>query len=53
MATILFLQGNYEESVELCLKVLDLKPWHFGALSGIVMCYSRLGNAEEMNKVGA
>mmetsp|Transcript_55234 Transcript_55234/g.152036 ORF Transcript_55234/g.152036 Transcript_55234/m.152036 type:complete len:220 (+) Transcript_55234:75-734(+) len=50
MATILFLQGRYDESVEMCLKVLELKPWHFGALSGIVMCYSRLGNAEEMNK---
>ena len=38
---ILFLQGRYDDSVEMCLKVLELKPWHFGALSGIVMCYSR------------
>jgi len=37
LATLKFLQGNLEESKELCEIVLKLKPWHFGALSGIVM----------------
>ena len=31
--------------VSLCLRVLYLKPWHFGAASGIVMCYAKLAEA--------
>jgi len=37
LATVLYLQGRLEESKALCEAVLDVKPWHFGALSGIVM----------------
>lgn len=37
LATVLYLQGRLEESKALCEAVLDEKPWHFGALSGIVM----------------
>ena len=36
------MEGNFEESVGLCLRVLRMKPWHFGASSGIVMCYAQL-----------
>ena len=31
----------------MCLKVLRMKPWHFGALSGIVMCYAQQGMERE------
>mmetsp|Transcript_6352 Transcript_6352/g.7116 ORF Transcript_6352/g.7116 Transcript_6352/m.7116 type:complete len:387 (+) Transcript_6352:317-1477(+) len=37
LATLKYMQGNLEESKELCETVLRVKPWHFGALSGIVL----------------
>jgi len=37
LATLLYRQGRYEESKACCELVLAVKPWHFGALSGIVM----------------
>ena len=37
LATLYYMQGRYAESKKLCQLVLDQKPWHFGALSGIVM----------------
>ena len=43
-------QGEFEESVELCLRVLRMKPWHFGALGGIVGCYAQLGKQDEAQK---
>lgn len=42
LATLRYLEGDYEESVQLCLRVLRMKPWHFGAGGGIVMCYAKL-----------
>ena len=45
LATLRYMEGEFEESVDLCLRVLRLKPWHFGASSGVVMCYAKL--AEE------
>ena len=50
LATLRFLQGRFDDSAELCLKVLRLKPWHFGALSGLVMCYVKLDKIEEANR---
>lgn len=50
LATLRFMQGRFEDSVQLCLVVLRLKPWHFGALSGIVMCYAKLGNMDEAQR---
>ena len=47
LATLRYLQGRPAEAVELCLKVLRMKPWHFGALSGIVMCYAQQGMERE------
>jgi hypothetical protein len=41
---------DFEDSARLCLRVLRDKPWHFGALSGIVMVYAQMGNAEEANR---
>lgn len=42
LATLKFITGRLEESRDLCLAVLREKPWHFGALSGIVMVYEGL-----------
>ncbi|KAJ1456049.1 hypothetical protein M885DRAFT_518455 [Pelagophyceae sp. CCMP2097] len=44
LATLRYLQGAFQDSVALCERVLALKPHHFGAASGIVMCHRRLGD---------
>lgn len=50
LATLRYMEGAFAESVQLCLRVLRAKPWHFGASSGIVMCYAKLGNVPEANQ---
>ena len=53
LATAKYLDGEFEESAQLCLRVLRIKPWHFGASSGIVMCYAKLaGEANVVRKAG-
>lgn len=48
LATLYYLQGRMEASYHLCrLILLHLKPWHFGALSGIVQVCLALGNRDE------
>mmetsp|Transcript_10266 Transcript_10266/g.29304 ORF Transcript_10266/g.29304 Transcript_10266/m.29304 type:complete len:270 (-) Transcript_10266:486-1295(-) len=47
LATLRFMQGNFNESIALCKQVLEIKPWHFGAIGGITMGYSKLGDAGE------
>ena len=42
LATLKFMKGDMEESKRLCEAVLQVKPWHFGALSGIVMVCAAL-----------
>lgn len=37
LATLLYRQDRLQESKECCELVLTIKPWHFGALSGIVL----------------
>lgn len=37
LATLMYIQGKYKESKALCEIVLSVKPWHMGALSGIVL----------------
>jgi tetratricopeptide (TPR) repeat protein len=46
LATLYYMQGRYEDSKRYCEAVLDQKPWHFGALSGIVMVCA---NLQDMN----
>lgn len=43
LATLYYLQGKYDESYHLCrLILLHLKPWHVGALAGMVqVCINR------------
>eukprot|EP00542_Grammatophora_oceanica_P009982 CAMPEP_0194044988 /NCGR_PEP_ID=MMETSP0009_2-20130614/16377_1 /TAXON_ID=210454 /ORGANISM="Grammatophora oceanica, Strain CCMP 410" /LENGTH=324 /DNA_ID=CAMNT_0038689701 /DNA_START=62 /DNA_END=1033 /DNA_ORIENTATION=- len=40
-------RGQLEEAKDLCLKVLEVKPWHFRALSGIVWIYESLNEVSE------
>mmetsp|Transcript_1924 Transcript_1924/g.2954 ORF Transcript_1924/g.2954 Transcript_1924/m.2954 type:complete len:330 (-) Transcript_1924:56-1045(-) len=42
LATLYFIQNKFDESYKCCLIILQIKPWHFGALSGIVqVCIGR------------
>ena len=45
-AFILFLQGNYDESLEDIARVLELEPRHFGALSGRAMIFMTQGRVK-------
>ena len=45
-ATVLYMTGRDEESLELCEDVLDLKPHHFGAWHGLALCAIRLQDWE-------
>jgi tetratricopeptide (TPR) repeat protein len=44
LATLLYLMGRYEESKMWCERILDAKPWHIGALSGIVLVCIKLND---------
>ncbi len=37
-ATVRYLQGQLEQSIELCQRALTLKPDHFGAWNGLAIC---------------
>jgi hypothetical protein len=41
-ATVLYLLGRFQESVEECRTVLSLNPYHFGAASGMGLCYMQV-----------
>lgn len=45
-AFVLFLQGNYEASLEDIERTLELEPRHFGALSGRAMVFMTLGRVQ-------
>ena len=47
LATLYYLQGRLHESERLCRTVLKIKPWHVGALSGIVLVYAAMDNASD------
>lgn len=53
LATLRYMEGKYDESMQLCRRVLEMKPWHFGALGGMVMCHERLGHVEEVERCKA
>mmetsp|Transcript_23956 Transcript_23956/g.49619 ORF Transcript_23956/g.49619 Transcript_23956/m.49619 type:complete len:367 (-) Transcript_23956:68-1168(-) len=52
LATLLFLMGRLAESKAWCERILAEKPWHVGALSGIVVVCLKL-NDEESAKTWA
>jgi tetratricopeptide (TPR) repeat protein len=45
-ATVLFLQGKLDQSLEAVARVLKLEPKHFGALSGKALILMRQGRVE-------
>jgi tetratricopeptide (TPR) repeat protein len=49
-AIALFLMGRFDESAADCRRVLELNPYHFGALSGLAQCYLRLNLRKEALK---
>lgn len=53
LATLYYMQGRYKESKKLCQLVLEQKPWHFGALSGIVMVCASLKDIQGARKWAA
>jgi tetratricopeptide (TPR) repeat protein len=42
-----FIQGRFAESSEDCQRVLQLNPYHVGALSGLAQCQLHLGKSRE------
>jgi tetratricopeptide (TPR) repeat protein len=53
LASLYYLEGRLEEALPLNKIVLSVKPWHFGALSGIVMVYAGLGDSERARQWAA
>ena len=47
LATLYYMQGRLDEAETLNKVVLAVKPWHFGALSGIVMIYAAQADSEK------
>ena len=53
LATLYHLQGRMDEALTLNKMVLAVKPWHFGALSHIVMVYAALGDNQSARQWAA
>ena len=49
-ATVLFILRRYQQSLEVCRTVVQLEPFHFGALSGAAMCCVNLRDDAEAVK---
>ena len=47
LATLLFMKGEFSESVFECERTLKLNPHHFGALNGMGMCLFQLARYDE------
>lgn len=46
-AVLYFVQKRYAEALADCEQVIELVPYHFGALHGLGLCYAALGQYEE------
>ena len=53
LATLFVLQGRYVEALPLYQTLLHHKPWHVGALSGIVRAYEGLGDVQRAREWAA
>jgi len=49
-ATAFYMLRDFDKSIDDCAKVLELKPRHFGCLSGLGMCHKGRGDDEESLK---
>ncbi|CAI2717993.1 tetratricopeptide repeat protein [Nitrospina watsonii] len=47
LATVLYLDGHYEEAIGECMIVLEKAPHHFGAWNGMGMCLFHLRRLNE------
>lgn len=45
-ATVYYLMGRFDDSIADCIKVLELEPRHFGALSGLGLIHIALDEPE-------
>eukprot|EP00250_Pteridium_aquilinum_P017506 c23663_g1_i2 orf=61-876(+) len=45
-ATVNYLMQEYQASIIDCERTLELNPYHFGALSGMGLCYAALNDSE-------
>ncbi|NER85355.1 MAG: tetratricopeptide repeat protein, partial [Leptolyngbya sp. SIO1D8] len=43
-AILYYVQKRYWQAITDCDKVLELVPYHFGALHGLGLCHAALGN---------
>jgi len=50
LATLLFLMGRFAESKQWCERILREKPWHVGALQGVVLVCAKMGDREGVVK---
>ena len=50
LATLLFLQEEFEEAVIECERTIKINPHHFGALHGMGMCLYKLARYDEALK---
>jgi len=50
LATLLFMMGRLKESKKWCKRILNVKPWHIGALSGIAIVCMQMGDGEGVIK---
>lgn len=46
-AVLYYTLGNHERARDDCLQVIQLNPFHFGALHGLGLCYAALENYRE------
>lgn len=53
LATLYYMQGRWDDAEVLCLTVLKVKPWHFGALSGIVLVYAAMNAPDKARQYAA
>ena len=47
MATVLYLQRKYSQSIKKCEITLEMNPNHFGAWNGLGLCHYQLGQYQK------
>lgn len=50
LATLYFVEGKLQASEAICLVVLSVKPWHFGAINGLAMIHTLKGQERSQSR---